>query len=85
VKYAWIKEHIGEFPVAAMCRVLGVAVRRLTPGDRTPNANANLPTGTGNQDRPDRTRDARGYGSPRVTVELNARGTRVSEIRSHGA
>jgi transposase InsO family protein len=80
VKYAWIKDHIGDFPVAAMCRVIGVArsafnAWRSNPQRKRDTFQAELAIKIGQVER-----DARGvYGSPRVTAELNARGTQVSE------
>jgi putative transposase len=80
VKYAWIKEQMGEFPVAAMCRVLGVARSAFNAWRSNPKRKRDV-------FREERAikidqvqREARGlYGSPRVTAELRARGTPVSE------
>jgi transposase InsO family protein len=91
VKYAWIKDHVGEFPVAAMCRVIGVArsafnAWRSNPQRKRDAFQKELAIKIAQVEH-----DARGvYGSPRVTAELNARGTRVSEnavarcMKAHG-
>jgi len=91
VKYVWIKDHLGQFPVAAMCRVIGVArsafnAWRSNPHRKRDAFQAELAIKIERVER-----DARGvYGSPRVTAELNARGTQVSEntvarcMKAHG-
>ena len=91
MKYVWIKDHLGQFPVAAMCRVIGVArsafnAWRSNPHRKRDAFQAELAIKIERVER-----DARGvYGSPRVTAELNARGTQVSEntvarcMKAHG-
>jgi transposase InsO family protein len=91
VKYAWIKDHVGEFPVAAMCRVIGVArsafnAWRSNPQRKRDAFQKELAIKIAQVEH-----DARGvYGSPLVTAELNARGTLVSEnavarcMKAHG-
>ena len=82
MKYACIVEHRREFPVALMCRVLGVSRSGFYAAQRRP-ASA--------RDRADqRLRSAirvihcqsrRTYGSPRVHAELRAQGVRCSRKR----
>jgi putative transposase len=80
-KYAWIKDHRLEFPVALMCEALDVARAAFYDWLKHPER-------PGQQYR--QTLAARivqlreepyldTYGSPRVTEELNARGVKVSQ------
>ena len=91
MKYAWIKDHAGEFPVLAMCRVLGVARSAFNAWRSNPQRKRDVFQAELARKIDQIERDARGvYGSPRVTAELNARGTRVSEntvarcMKAHG-
>ena len=80
MKYTWIKDHAGEFSVAAMCRVIGVARSAFNAWRSNPQRKRDLFQHQLAIQIEQVQRDARGvYGSPRVTAELNARGTRVSE------
>lgn len=80
MRYAWVRDHAGEFPVAPMCRALGVSrsayhAWRKDPSRRREAARDALAGRIAEVQR-----DTRGvYGSPRVTAELRARGVRVSE------
>jgi putative transposase len=83
VKYAWIEEHKGHWPVRAMCRALGVSVSGLRAWRG------------GGKRGPDRLTDAQllglirlihtqfkaAYGSPRMHAELRGRGHRVGKAR----
>ena len=91
MKYAWIKAHAGEFPVLAMCRVLGVARSAFNAWRSNPQRKRDVFQAELARKIDQIEHDARGvYGSPRVTAELNARGTRVSEntvarcMKAHG-
>jgi transposase InsO family protein len=80
VKYAWIKDHVGEFPIAAMCRVIGVARSAFNAWRSNPQRKRDAFQAELARQIEQIQRDVRGvYGSPRVTVELNARGRAVSE------
>ena len=80
MRYAWVRDHAGEFPVSAMCRAVGVSrsayhAWRAGPVRKRAAARDALAGRIAEVQR-----DTRGvYGSPRVTAELRARGVRVSE------
>jgi transposase InsO family protein len=82
VKYACIAGHVGQFPVALMCRVLGVgragyyAARR-----RGPSARARRDTQLRVAIRVVHAASHQRYGSPRVQAVLQQQGTACSRKR----
>lgn len=82
MKYATIAVHVGQFPVAWMCRLLGVvpsgyyAWRRRPPSARARSDQALMP-----RVRAAFTASKGRYGSPRVHAELRATGLRVGRNR----
>ncbi len=71
MKFAFIRDHRGEFPVGALCRVLGVSRAGFYAWiDRPPSPTAVRRAGLVEQVR-EAHRDSRStYGSPRVHREL---------------
>ncbi len=80
MKFAFIRDHRGEFPVGALCRVLGVSRAGFYAWiDRPPSPTAVRRAGLVEQVR-EAHRDSRStYGSPRVHRELAARGVACCE------
>ena len=82
MRYQFIKEQQGQFPVVALCRVLQVSVsgyfawRRRTPSRRSREETRLLV-----QIRVVHQQSDRSYGSPRMHRELVAQGTRCSRKR----
>ncbi len=81
MKYAWIKDHRDEFPIRAMCEVIGVSRSAFHHWMR-------CPTRVRQQRREKLIHEIRSireerfmdvYGSPRMTKELNGRGVSVCE------
>jgi len=80
VKYGWINDHTGEFDVVVMCDVLGVCRSAFYAWLHEPLRKRQAYRDELAMRIAEVQRDTRGvYGSPRVTVELNARGVRVNE------
>jgi len=82
MRYQFIQEHRGQFPVRAQCRVLQVSASgfyawRHRP--RSPRAQANQRLSV--QIRVAYHENRCAYGSPRLHLELQAQGTRCSEKR----
>ena len=82
MRYACIRAHRGEFPVALMCRVLAVSrsgfyAARHRPRSARARADERLRLAV----RVVHRRSRRTYGSPRVHAELEATGIRVSRER----
>ena len=80
MKFAFIRDHKGEFPVEALCRVLGVSRAGFYAWiDRPPSPTAVRRAGLVERVR-EAHRDSRSiYGSPRVHRELAARGVACCE------
>ena len=80
MKYRWVKAHAGEFPVKAMCRVLGLSRSAFYAWrDRPVRKREAYRDALAERIRQVQ-RDTRGvYGSPRVAAELNARGVAACE------
>jgi len=75
VIFAWIAERRTEYPVAVMCRVLGVSRAGFyARANRTPSASALRRDELATQIREVHAEMKERYGSPRLTVELNERG-----------
>jgi transposase InsO family protein len=82
VKYALIREKQVAFPVATMCRVLGVSTSGFYGWLKAPqSARAKQDADLAVRIRAAHQKSRRRYGSPRVHAELRAAGTRVSRKR----
>lgn len=82
MRYQFIQEHRGQFPVRAQCRVLAVSASgfyawRQRP--RSPRSQANQRLSV--QIRATYQENRCAYGSPRIHLELKSQGTRCSEKR----
>ena len=82
MRFAFMGRHIGEFPVAAMCRALKVSrsgyyACRTRPQSSRASENRRLAVVIGEIERLVK----HVYGSPRVHRELKARGERISRKR----
>ncbi|QEL16848.1 IS3 family transposase [Limnoglobus roseus] len=89
--FAWIEERRGEYPIAALCRALGVSRSGYYARANRPRS----PTAVRRDELVGRMRavhaEVRGrYGSPRLAVELKARGvaccvnTVAKAMKAHG-
>ncbi len=80
MKFAWIRAHLGDFEVEAMCRVLGVSSSgyyawcKCEPSPRRKRREDLL-----NEIQQSHIESRCTYGSPRVCKELNARGVKACE------
>jgi putative transposase len=80
VKYGWIKDHRREFEVVVMCDVLDVSRSAFYAWCRAPLRRRQAWRDALAGKIAAVQRETRGvYGSPRITAELKARGTAVSE------
>lgn len=81
MKYAWIKDHREEFPIRAMCRVIGVSRSAFHHWMRCPTRHRQRYREKLIEEiksiREERFMDR--YGSPRMTMELRERGVSVCE------
>jgi putative transposase len=91
VRFAFIRDHRGEFPVELMCEVLGVSRSGFYAWrDRPPSQTAARRERLVEQIRQAHQEARSVYGSPRVHRELQARGVACSEdtvaklMRAHG-
>ena len=82
MKYAAISAHRKEFPLALMCRVLGVSRSgSYASAKRAPSARATHDERLRTQIRAVHQQSRRTYGSPRVYAELRASGERCGRKR----
>ncbi len=82
MKYAAISAHRKEFPLALMCRVLGVSRSgSYASAKRAPSARARHDEQLRTQIRAVHQQSRRTYGSPRVHAELRASGERCGRMR----
>ena len=80
MKFAWIKEHRGEFPVGATCRVLGVSKAGYYASlDRPPSDRRRRREALAGKVRAVHEENRGVYGSPRVHRALVAQGEQVCE------
>jgi transposase InsO family protein len=80
MKFAWIKDHRDEFPIGAMCRVLSVSKAGFYVWCKRPiSARAQRRAELVEKIAAVHLDSRCTYGSPRLTVELNARGVQVCE------
>jgi putative transposase len=91
VRFAFVRDHQGEFPVELLCEVLGVSRSGYYAWrDRPPSPNAARRAGLVEQIREAHRESRSTYGSPRVYRELEARGVPCCEntvaklMRAHG-
>lgn len=83
MKYAFIKEHLEEYPVSRMCSALRVAPSGYYKWSRQVQVQTLSPRGEadkvlGEQTQTEFVRSRRLYGSPRVHAALKANGVRCS-------
>jgi putative transposase len=82
VKYACIREHRGQFPLALMCRALGVSRAGFyASGHRAQSARSRSDEQLRQQVCAIHAQSRLTYGSPRVHAELRAAGKRCSRKR----
>jgi len=82
MRYRFVRDHMGQFPVRRMCRVLGVSASayyawRVRPESRRVREDRRLLV----EIRAIHWAKREVYGSPRVHAELKARGMRLGEKR----
>ena len=82
VRYRFIEDHRGQYPLASMCRVLGVSTSgfyrwKKNPGSSREKENLRLVTHIKAVHKESR----KTYGSPRIHAELRSRGIRCGKNR----
>src|SRR5712672_3746696 len=80
MKFAWIKQHSGEFPVVAMCHALGVSRSGYFASRRRPvSSRATRSAALLERISVIHAQSRYHYGSPRVHRELVAQGVQICE------